>query len=360
MTPHPTSAMHFILLLATLAALLSGPLLYALARPRPALLAFLDGFLFVSIFGLVLLEAVPGTFSAGGAWSALFLAAGLLGPTLLEQWIGRARRKAHLAALLLAMLGLVVHSLGDGVALSAGGEAHAGLALPLAIALHSVPVGLVVWWLLFPVFGAPAPLAAILAMCAGTVFGYGFGPALGAVLGATGWAWFQALVAGSILHVVFGRPHIDPGAAHHAAPRLEGWGNLCALAGLVALARLDDEALPAADFFAHVAQCALWLAPWLLGAYALAGLSAARRGWRAAWQRGAVRGVDVSAAWILLLVLVAAFTATRLGLAAPAPTAPRQLALLAVLLLYAASLLRRGGRAWIAGLLPRAGHPHAH
>src|SRR3546814_8864189 len=137
--------MHLALLLATLAALLSGPLLYGWAQTRSAVLAFLDGFLFSSIFGLVLFEAVPGTFSAGGWCSALFLIVGLLGPSLFEQGISRARREAHLAALLLAMLGLVAHSLGDGVALSSGGDAHLDIALPLAVAVHSVPVGLLVW-----------------------------------------------------------------------------------------------------------------------------------------------------------------------------------------------------------------------
>src|SRR3546814_7810560 len=65
------------------------------------------------------------------------------------------------------MLGLVADSLGDGVAVSAGGDAHLDMALPLAVAVHSVPVGLLVWWLLFPVFGIWPPLLAILAMCAG-------------------------------------------------------------------------------------------------------------------------------------------------------------------------------------------------
>src|SRR3546814_18717777 len=86
-------------------------------------------------------------------------------------------------------------------------------------------------------------------MCAGTVVGYVFGPTLGAALGATGWAWFQALVAGTILHVVFGRPHIDPDARHRASPQLEGVGNLCALLGLTALAPVADEANPAGGLF---------------------------------------------------------------------------------------------------------------
>lgn len=354
--------MHFALLLATLAALLSGPLLYSWAQTRSAVLAFLDGFLFVSILGLVLLEAVPGTFSAGGGWSALFLIVGLLGPSLLERGISRARRKAHLAALLLAMLGLVAHSLGDGVALSSGGDAHLNIALPLAVAVHSVPVGLVVWWLLFPVFGTWPPLLAILAMCAGTVVGYAFGPALGAALGVTGWAWFQALVAGTILHVVFGRPHIDPAATHRASPQLEGIGNLCALLGLVILARLDDEALPAAGLFARFLQYALLLAPWLLGVYLLGALSAAPHGARAAWQRGGAQWVDRSAIWVLLGLLAFAFMALRFKAAAPALAANdlQGLSLTLLTVLYAASLLRNGGRAWIARALPKLPHGHTH
>src|SRR3546814_19052347 len=97
--------MHLALLLATLAALLSGPLLYGWAQTRSAVLAFLDGFLFISIFGLVLFEAVPGTFSAGGWLSALFLISVLPGPSLFEQGISRERGEAHLPALLFDLLG---------------------------------------------------------------------------------------------------------------------------------------------------------------------------------------------------------------------------------------------------------------
>lgn len=364
MTVNDVTAMHLALLLATLAALACGPLLYVWARPRPALLTFLDGFLFVSIFGLVLLEVVPGTFSAGGAWSVLFLGAGLLGPTLLEHWISRARREAHLAALALAMIGLIVHSLGDGIALSSGGEAHAGIALPLAVAVHSVPVGLMVWWLLYPVFGRWPPLAAIAGMCAGTVAGYIWGPALGDTLGNAGWAWFQALVAGSILHVVFGRPHLEA-HPHHAPPpsRYEGLGNLCALAGLLALTALEDEPLPAASYFAIVGDLALRAAPWLLGAYLLAAFAVARGNVRRALHLFAVELVDRSVAWAIALLLLASFVAPLLrpGFSvAPTPGLAHSAALMVLLALGAASLLRRGGRAWISTLWPRGGHHHAH
>ena len=356
--------MHLVLLLATLAALSSGPLLYGWARRRPTVLAFLDGFLFVSIFGLVLLEVLPGTFSAGGRWSLPFLAIGLLGPTLLEHWISRARREAHLAALALAMIGLVVHSLGDGIALSSGGDAHVGIALPLAVAVHSIPVGLMVWWLLYPVFGRWPPLAAIVGMFAGTIAGYAWGPTLGTTLGTTGWAWFQALVAGTILHVVFGRPHLDDGEPHApAAPHYEGFGNLCALAGLIALTALESEPLPAAGYFADVARLAAWAAPWLLAAYLVMAFGIARGNARRALRLCTVELVDRSVAWVIALLLIAAFVAPLLALrpvAAPAGSFLHTVALGVLLALYAASLLRRGGRAWIATLWPRTGHHHAH
>ena len=228
------------LLIATLAALMCGPLLYVLAHPRPALLAFLDGFVLVAISGLVLLEVMPDTLLGGGPASLGFLLLGALGPSLLEHQLQHARR-AHVAALVLAMVGLVLHSVADGTALAPqpGLGDEPNLALALAIAVHSVPVGLMVWWLLYPVFGALFPALAIGGMCLGTITGYAFAGTVGGWLGATGWAWLQALVAGSILHVVFGRPHLGDTSAHRIArPPFEGLGNLSALGALLILETL--------------------------------------------------------------------------------------------------------------------------
>jgi len=266
--------MHLALLTATLAALLAGPLIYALAQRRPALLAFLDGFVLVSIAGLVLLEVVPGAFVDGGLWSGVFLLMGLLGPTLFEHLLSRARRSAHIAALALAILGLVLHSMADGAALSplSGEGLHRHDALALAVAIHSIPVGLVVWWLMAPVFGALLPSLAIGAMCAGTLAGYRYGLTLNEVLGAQAWAWFQALVAGSILHVVFGRPHLDDHAAEQASrPPWEGLGNLAALATLVLIGGAHAEDGNPAAFVQRLLHLALESAPALLLAYAVGG-----------------------------------------------------------------------------------------
>lgn len=263
-------SLHFVLLIATLLALLSGPLLYTLARNRPQLHAVLDGFVLVSITGLVLLDALPGALAAGGVWSLAFLLAGLLGPTLLEHLLTHARREAHLAALALAVLGLIIHSLADGAALAPGAQAQDSLAL--AVAVHSLPVGLVVWWLMAPVFGAVLPALALAAMALGTFVGFHYGIELGGLIGAEAGAWFQALVAGSILHVVFGRPHLDEDSEHHRTPApWEGLGNLAALFALFGLGALHAASPAQTAFFERLLDLALESAPALLIAYLVGG-----------------------------------------------------------------------------------------
>jgi uncharacterized protein len=193
-------------LLATLLALLTGPLIYAAAARHARTRRVLDIAVIAAISALVVFEVLPQAWTRGG-WPVLpFLLAGLLGPTLIERVFHRHERQAHLGAMALAVGGLVLHTLADGVVLSPG---HAGEhALPLAVVVHSLPVGVGVWWLLAPHFGTRIAAAALLLMCVGTVTGYLLGVPLERALGETAWSWLQALVAGSILHVVFGRPHL--------------------------------------------------------------------------------------------------------------------------------------------------------
>lgn len=197
--------MHLTLLILTLLALLSGPLLYGISKKRPSLSKAIDLFVLVSVTTLVLVEVVPDIYESGGLWSFVFMAVGMLGPTLIEHGLTHARRETHLATLILAVAGLFAHSFGDGAALSPSGNGTPALAV--AVAIHSVPVGLLIWWLMAPVFGWRLPALTLAAMCISTIAGYLTGPELNHKLDSQSWTFFQALVAGSILHVVFGRPH---------------------------------------------------------------------------------------------------------------------------------------------------------
>ncbi|HUR41154.1 MAG TPA: permease [Verrucomicrobiae bacterium] len=268
------------LLAATLAALAAGPFLYGAARRSPAALAFLDGFVLVSIAGLVILEVVPGTFMEGGPWSLAFLLVGLFGPTLLERAFRHAERQAHMVALGLAICGLVLHALADGLVLAPAVDGD--WALPLAVVVHSLPVGMAVWWLLAPSFGPWPPTLALAAMGVGTVAGYHYGVSLGALLSEQGWAWFQSLVAGTLLHVIFGRPHLhgdeDPHHAHvehtpAAVARFEGLGNLVALVALAIIGLMHGASAPSAVALRFV-DLALESAPALLLAYVIGGFVA--------------------------------------------------------------------------------------
>jgi uncharacterized protein len=198
-------------LLGFVAALVASPLLYTLTHDRPRAARALDLFILVSMTALIVVEVAPETLEHGGTASIAFFLAGLIGPTLLERGFRRARREAHIGALALAMAGMMLHTLADGVVLAADLSAPGAWALPLAVVLHSVPVGLAVWWLLAPAFGPRWPATVLGLMVVGTLVGFVFGAGLERILDAQAWAWLQALVAGSILHVVFGRPHLAHG-----------------------------------------------------------------------------------------------------------------------------------------------------
>lgn len=296
--------MNTILLIITLLAISVAPGIYFFARRRAALLSFFDGFVLVTVSGLVLLDVLPGAIRSGGLWSLGFAAAGMWGPTALERLLHRLQRETHTVTLVLAIAGLILHSLGDGAALSPI-HAEGTEALGLAVVLHSVPISMLVWWLMYPVFGLRLPMIALFAMMAGTLVGYLHGVELSNVLGGRGSAWFQALVAGSVLHVAFGRPHIDIEARWQRPGRFhEGLGNLAGAASIWLLHALHtggehlgavDNAFSPGDFGYRLLTLALLCAPGLLVTSVLAGLLTLRRAGAATI--GSQRLAALFAAW---------------------------------------------------------------
>jgi uncharacterized membrane protein YraQ (UPF0718 family) len=194
-----------ILLLTSILALCLGPLAYRMAGGRHTVLAGLDGFVFVAIGGLVILSVLPESMAQGGWPTVGFVLLGFAGPTVAEHLFHRAAKRTHVTALALGMVGLCLHALVDGAALGS----TAGAQLTAAVVLHRFPVGLAIWWLLRPHFGLAVPSVVLGLVATATGAGYGIGPAFGESLGSQSVAWFQAFVAGSLLHVVFFRPHLD-------------------------------------------------------------------------------------------------------------------------------------------------------
>ena len=261
------------LLVASLLVLGLGPVLHQLARVKGTMLAALDGFVYVAIGGLVLLHIVPESYELAGWWTLVALLVGLVGPGLVEHRLRGMARQAHAAALLLALVGIGLHGFTDGLALGHARGDHEHHMLPMAIVLHRLPVGLAVWFLLRPVYGVRVALGLLALIGIATVLGFALGEAAVGGLANRGLGLFQALVAGSLLHVVVHRsyPIEQEASTPQAARRHAGVG---ALGGLVFLwALVGDHLGPVGQKAAAMfADLALESAPALLLAYVGAGL----------------------------------------------------------------------------------------
>lgn len=188
------------LLPASLGALVVGPLLSRYARSRPGVTAFVDGFIVVSIGGLVLLDVVPHALEHRDVIAMVCMALGYLVPGMVERMLRYGVRQTHTAILSLALLGVAVHSMLDGSAL-AQSHTQPGSLLGYGVLLHQIPVGLTVWWVLRDRARVMSWMV-LLFMAVMTVAGYVAEPTVLAWLPDRAALWFEALVGGSLLHVI--------------------------------------------------------------------------------------------------------------------------------------------------------------
>lgn len=196
------------LLLASLLGLAMGPPLIALSGRWRWLVTTVDGVVLVAMGGLIAAHILPELFEIAGPWVAVAVLLGLVAPPVLERLLGRAARQVHTISLCLALFGLALHATIDGVALATGGHDHGGSeSLRVAVALHRLPVGMTVWWLLRPAFGARVAVGVLLLIAAMTVVGFAAAPALAGALHGPSLALFNAFVAGTLVHVLLHRPH---------------------------------------------------------------------------------------------------------------------------------------------------------
>lgn len=203
---------------AALFALVVGPLLYRAAAGRSWALSALDGFVLTSVTGLVLVFVLPEAVSSAGWWVLIPAFAGLLFPLLMEQVGGLTDKLAHGLVLWVALGGLVIHTVLDGFALVDHRHAQTS-AIALAVVVHRLPVGLAIWNLVAPRFGASRAWATLAVVGVGTLLGVAAGDAMADWAEGSIWlAGFQAFVAGSLLHVV---TH-EPGHVHAHDPQDHG------------------------------------------------------------------------------------------------------------------------------------------
>ncbi|MBO1319519.1 permease [Acanthopleuribacter pedis] len=273
------------MLLISLLPLFAAPLLHILCQRNTTLAKTMDGFIFMAIGGLILMDILPAVVYAGGWWTLPLLLLGFLVPTLSER-VWHNVRGVHRAALVFGLVGLFIHAVTDGAALvhTGGGDHghghhhdHESL-LSLGVLLHRIPIGLTIWYFVRPQFGRIAAWGVLCLIALGTFVGYHQAEALLAPLSTAGMAYFQAFVVGSLLHILFHRPHADGESCdhHHGKSNwAEGFGNLL---GVLFVAQFSHQHhLSETAWFDEMTHALLDLtlesAPALVLAYVLAGLA---------------------------------------------------------------------------------------
>lgn len=185
------------LLLLACAALLVGPLVAGAVPAGSRARLGLDAVVAVLVGLLCLGLLLPHAVEALGL-TALLVAALALG---LPEAARRLRPSQHRAWDLVGLGLLALHDAVDGAALAAV-EAGLGPALGLAIALHRLPVGLVVYQHARAAGGRRVGWGAVVLLVVATVLGYAAGGSVD--LAARPWlaGALEAAVAGLLLHVV--------------------------------------------------------------------------------------------------------------------------------------------------------------
>ena len=265
-------------LIASLIALGSGPLLFAVSRRSGLWLRVADGFVFTAICGLVAVGILPLAVESAGFWALVPAVAGFFLPRLFER--NRIHNhRVHAFTMQAVVLGLALDAVIDGVGLAAPGAAANAHTLPMAILVHRVPVSVAIWWLIRPEFGLTKALISLALVAAGTLGGYALGESAAWLNGPLS-GYVVGLIGGFLLHVVL---HGFPGHTVLAptAPRTHRYGEgLGALLGLSVLVwTLSSEAAvhghghgTGGDGWQTLYQLGLESAPSLLLAYALSGL----------------------------------------------------------------------------------------
>ncbi|WP_417450124.1 hypothetical protein [Kordiimonas sp.] len=182
--------------------LLAAPLLARLVARAPHIKGALDGFVLITVLGLITLTLLPEAIAHGGLWGLAIAVIGFALPWIAEFLFHRAEEMTHRIVLLAASLALVVHAASDGAILALAHESTAGNFVATGILLHRVGVAIAVWWLLRPVLSTTGGLLVLAGLGAMTVVGYFIALFAGEWYNLPLVGYWQAFAAGSLLHVV--------------------------------------------------------------------------------------------------------------------------------------------------------------
>ena len=187
----------FPLLLALLAPL-AGVLIYVTLHHRARTVRLLDTAVIVALPVLVAVQVLPHAWADRSLVPVLAVAFGAGLIAAVERLSHTLARHTDDVTILFAVLGLSLHALLEGSALTGA----ASPAFVLAVVVHRVAVGLLIWWLVVPRHGARAAAVGVAAILAATAAGYVVGAGVVAGVPFVDSRLLEAFVAGTLLHVV--------------------------------------------------------------------------------------------------------------------------------------------------------------
>ncbi|MBW2211409.1 MAG: hypothetical protein JRG67_10255 [Deltaproteobacteria bacterium] len=213
------------------ASVAMGAAVGLVAPGRGRLLDAIRTFAIVSSIAVVVGRLIPDAVAAGGPRVLIAVAVAFLTPWLIERAAHEDPEHDHSSTmgLELSYWGLMIHKLGDGLALgSFTGAAHAGHHhgdVLTAIAVHSVPVTALITLAFTSAHGRGSGIRRAIGLA--VVGSVGVVLAQQTSLGAwtRGEAWIEAAVSGLLLHVV-----THDWAHEHDRPALPGWPQVIAIA----------------------------------------------------------------------------------------------------------------------------------
>ena len=185
-------------LVSALLAPLAGVLIYVTMHHRPRTVRLLDTAVIVALPLLVAVQVLPHAWGERSLVPVVMVAFGAGLVAVVERLSRTLARYTDDVTILFAVLGISVHALVEGSALTAG----ASPAFVLAVVAHRVAIGLLIWWLVVPRHGTVAAGAGVAAILVGTLAGYVVGTGVMTDLEFVDSHLLEAFVAGTLLHVV--------------------------------------------------------------------------------------------------------------------------------------------------------------
>ncbi|MGB5193076.1 MAG: hypothetical protein WBN70_08840 [Polyangiales bacterium] len=209
----------------------AGAILGLVAPGRGRWLDAVRTFAIVSAIAVVVGRLIPDAMSTAGPRVLIAVAAAFLAPWLIERAAQEDPEHDHSSTkgLELSYWGLMLHKLGDGVALgSFTGAAHAGHHhgdTLTAIAAHSVPVTALITLAFTAAHGRASGIRRAIGLAVVGVIGVILAQQTSLGSWTAGEPWIEAAVSGLLLHVV-----THDWAHEHESPALPGWPQVIAIA----------------------------------------------------------------------------------------------------------------------------------